>query len=70
MAMLILQQVYVRCADDLNTFLANCKGLRPVQTKEITEELSKQEKVQMKGLEKLFDKGEDGLGGDASANNK
>lgn len=30
LAMQILQHVYVRCGDDVSTFVANCKNLRPV----------------------------------------
>jgi len=63
--------VYVRCGDNLTTFLANCTGLRPVQTKEIKEVLSKQEKISKGNLVKLFEAGrieEEGI--DSSTNAK
>ena len=44
LAMQILQHIYHRCGDDTETFVANCKNLRPVQTKEIKEALGKLEK--------------------------
>ena len=54
--MQILQHVYVRCADDAATFVANCKNLRPVQIKEIKESLAKLDKSQKPVHQvKLFD---------------
>ena len=44
LAMQILQHIFVRCGDDIETFVANCKNLRPVQTKEIKDSLGKLEK--------------------------
>ena len=30
LAMQILHHIYIRCADDIPTFVQNCKNLRPV----------------------------------------
>ena len=56
LAMQILQHIYHRCGDDIETFVANCKNLRPVQTKEIKEALGKLEKsVKMAHQARLFE---------------
>ena len=69
LAMHILQHVYQRCGDNVETFVANCKNLRPVQIKEINETLSKLEKsVRAAHQTMLFSAGYPGDdGGDISA---
>ena len=41
----ILKNICERCKDEPSALLANCKNLRPVQIKELTEELQKIEKA-------------------------
>lgn len=41
---IILKNIFERCKDEPSALLANCKNLRPVQIKELTEELQKIEK--------------------------
>lgn len=57
MAFQLMVFVYQNCEDDVNTFTANCKNVRPVQMKEMRDQLSTVEK-NTKGdyLIKLFDK--------------
>lgn len=71
--MQILQHVYVRCGDDMNTYLAHCKNLRPVQVKEIKEGFMKLEKSSKPAHQvKLFEAGHpsDDAVGESSANAK
>lgn len=41
----ILKNICERCKDEPSALIANCKNLRPVQIKELTEELQKIEKA-------------------------
>lgn len=71
--MQILYHVYRCCGDDIGTFVANCKNLRPVQTKEIKESLSELEKsLRPAHQAKLFEAGQisEDTGGDTSARAK
>ena len=70
--MMILQHVYQRCGDNTETFVANCKNLRPVQIKEINESLGKLEKsVRAAHQAQLFSGNHHGDdGGDISASGK
>ena len=56
LAIQLISIVYENCEDDLETFCANCKGLRPVQHKDLKEQLSTLQKNQRaEYLVKLFD---------------
>lgn len=56
-ALHIMFYVYENCEDDLNTFVSNLKNLRPVQIKELKDQLQSIEKNQeSEYLIKLFDK--------------
>lgn len=53
----IMVYVYKHCEDDLNTLISNLKNLRPVQLKEIKEQLSAVDKnYSSEYLVKLFEK--------------
>lgn len=56
LAIQLISIVYENCEDDLDTFCSNCKGLRPVQLKDLKEQLATLEKnSNAEYLVKLFD---------------
>jgi creatinine amidohydrolase/Fe(II)-dependent formamide hydrolase-like protein len=67
MSVVLLHNVYMNCGDDVHTVVGHCKNMRPIQSKEIKEQLSKLNKNFKSSLAKIFDEAESH---DGSANVK